>query len=193
MMVPVKTLKQIALSNMRLTYTTPQDKVTTMKTRFAALTTIICVLCFSSELLAKDIAKDFTLKSNQGKNIRLSELRGQVVMLNFWASWCGPCRQEMPLLDKIYQRYAPAGFTLLGINNDNTEEKANKILEETAVSFPILYDLEAEVRNMYREHEGIPLSIFIDCDGNIDTIHRGYKGGDEKEYISHIKGLLKKC
>lgn len=163
-----------------------------MKTVFTALAALVYTLALSTSVLAEP-ARDFTLKSNQGKNIRLSDLKGQVVMLNFWASWCGPCRQEMPLLDKMYQRYSPAGFTLLGINNDNTEEKANAILKEIAVSFPILYDLDAEVRNMYREHEGIPLSIFIDCDGHIDTVHRGYKSGDEKDYLSHIKGLLKKC
>lgn len=122
--------------------------------------------------------RDFTLKSNQGKNIRLADLRGQVVMLNFWASWCGPCRQEMPFLDKIYQRYSPAGFTLLGVNNDITEEKAGEFLKERPVSFPIVYDPDSKVRNIFKKYQGIPLSIFIDCDGNIDSVHRGYKPGD---------------
>lgn len=153
----------------------------------------LTLMGMSASSLAQKAAEDFTLKSNQGTNIRLSELRGQVVMLNFWASWCGPCRQEMPLLDKIFQRYSPAGFTLLGINNDVSEDAANKILKDTPVSFPVLYDPDAIVRNMYREHEGIPLSVFIDCDGRIDSVHRGYKSGDEKEYMKQIKSLLKKC
>lgn len=136
---------------------------------------------------------DFTLKSNQGKNIRISDLRGQVVMLNFWASWCGPCRQEMPLLDSIYQRYSPAGFVLLGVNNDISEEKASAFLQERPVSFPIVYDLDSKVRDRFKKHQGIPLSIFVDCDGNIDTVHRGYKPGDEKEYIKQIKKLMRSC
>lgn len=151
------------------------------------------LVLFSIPSFAGDKMKDFTLKSNKGKNIRLSELRGQVVMLNFWASWCGPCRQEMPLLDKIYQRYKPAGFTLLGVNNDVTEADAAEYLKERPVSFPIVYDLDSKVRDIFKKHQGIPLSIFIDCDGNIDSVHRGYKSGDEKSYIKQIKGLMRKC
>lgn len=153
---------------------------------------LACALIFTGAVQAEKI-QDFTLKSNIGKNIRISELRGQVVMLNFWASWCGPCRQEMPLLDKIYQRYSPAGFTLLGVNNDLTEEKAGEFLNERPVSFPIVYDPTSKVRDMFKKYQGIPLSIFVDCDGNIDSVHRGYKPGDEKSYIKEIKGLLRKC
>lgn len=158
------------------------------------LIAVLAVMVLASPAFAGQKVKDFTLKSNQGKNIKLSELRGQVVMLNFWASWCGPCKQEMPLLDKIYQRYNPAGFMLLGVNNDVNEEKASAYLEkEGQVSFPIVYDFDSKVRNLFKEHQGIPLSIFIDCNGEIALIHKGYKPGDEKGYISEIKGLLRKC
>ena len=157
---------------------------------FCSLTSICIGI---NNVYAEEPAGDFTLKSNQDKNIRLSDLRGQVVMLNFWASWCGPCRQEMPLLNSIHERYSPAGFTLLGINNDVSEEKANEFLRERPVDFPILYDLKGEVRKIYKKYEGIPLSIFIDCDGNIAEVHRGYKSGDEKSYIKNIKSLLKQC
>jgi len=137
-------------------------------------------------------AKDFTLKSNQSKNIRLSDLRGQVVMLNFWASWCGPCRQEMPLLNKIHQKYSPAGFTLLGINMDDDTSNADKLLKEIPVDFPILYDTNSKVSETYKV-DAMPSSVMIDCDGNISYIHKGYKSGDEKAYIKHIKGLLRAC
>ena len=154
----------------------------------------IAVLLGTASLgFAGEKIQDFTLKSNQGSNIRISDLRGQVVMLNFWASWCGPCRQEMPLLDKMYQRYSPAGFTLLGVNNDISEAKADEFLSDRPVSFPVVYDIDSEVRDMFKKYQGIPLSIFIDCDGNIDTVHRGYKSGDEKEYIKIVKGLMRSC
>lgn len=137
--------------------------------------------------------EDFTLKSNQGKNIRIADLRGKVVMLNFWASWCGPCRTEMPQLERIYQRYSAAGFELLGVNNDTSEELATGWLKGRDLSFPIVYDLDAEVRNRFKKYQGIPLSIFVDCDGNIAEVHRSYKPGDEKKYIKIIKGLMRSC
>jgi len=155
---------------------------------------LIAVLAiFAVPTFAGDKVNDFTLKSNQGKNIRLADLRGQVVMLNFWASWCGPCRQEMPLLDKIYQRYSPAGFTLLGVNNDVSIANADQFLKGREVSFPIIYDLDGKVRDSFKQYKGIPLSIFIDCNGEIANVHSGYEPGDENEYIKTIKGLLRKC
>ena len=76
------------------------------------------------------LAPDFTLKSLTGSNVRLSEQRGKVVMLNFWASWCGPCRQEMPLLDDIYKKYQKMGFVLLGINVEEDDTEAKKMLKK---------------------------------------------------------------
>jgi Thiol-disulfide isomerase and thioredoxins len=146
-------------------------------------------------LHAKDLkgkAHDFTLKSNSGKNIRLADLRGQVVMLNFWASWCGPCRQEMPLLDELYSRYSGAGFTLLGVNVEADSEAANAVLKEIPVSFPIVYDTTSKVSEAY-DVDAMPSSVMIDCDGNMTYLHRGYKPGDEKAYKTHIKALLRSC
>lgn len=154
---------------------------------------MIALLGLGSVAHAGEKVVDFTLKSNQGKNIRMSDLRGQVVMLNFWASWCGPCVQEFPYLEKIYQRYGNAGFTLLGVNIDNTEEQAMSFLKGRDASFPIVFDPDLKVRNAYKKFEGMPLSIFVDCDGNIEAIHRSYYAGDEKKYIKIIKGLIRKC
>ncbi|MDH3804802.1 MAG: TlpA family protein disulfide reductase, partial [Gammaproteobacteria bacterium] len=85
-------------------------------------------------------APDFALKSSSGENLRLSEHRGDVVMVNFWATWCGPCRQEMPLLDELYSRYERVGFSLLGVNIDDNSSKALKMVSELGVSFPVLFD-----------------------------------------------------
>src|SRR5690625_7311374 len=78
-------------------------------------------------------APDFTLKTNTGENLRLAEQRGKVVMINFWASWCAPCRQEMPFLDELYQRYERAGFTLFGVNVEQDNSAAQRFLEEIEV------------------------------------------------------------
>lgn len=154
----------------------------------------LLAVCFSLAS-AKELsgpAKDFTLKSNKGNNVRLSDLRGQVVMLNFWASWCGPCRQEMPLLDKMYQRYGSAGFTLLGVNVEEDPTEANLLLKKDPVTFPILYDTSSKVSKQYKV-SAMPSTVLIDCDGNMSYLHSGYKPGDEKEYMKRIKGLLRQC
>ena len=140
----------------------------------------------------KGPAKNFTLKSNKGKNIQLSDLRGRVVMLNFWASWCGPCRQEMPLLDELSQRYEAAGFTLLGINVEADQKAADSLLKEIPVSFPVLYDPTSKVSEAYKV-EAMPSTVMIDCDGNLNYLHRGYVPGDEKIYKKKIKELIRAC
>lgn len=140
----------------------------------------------------KGPAKDFTLKSRSGKNVRLSDYRGQVVMLNFWASWCGPCRQEMPLLDKLSQRYGRAGFTLLGVNVDAEKKLADQVLKEIPVGFEILYDPTSKVSETYKV-DAMPTTVLVDCDGNLNYLHRGYVAGDEKLYKNKIKSLLRSC
>ncbi len=135
-------------------------------------------------------APDFTLKSRGGENLRLSEFRGEVVMINFWASWCGPCRQEMPLLDQLYSRYSPMGFTILGINVEEDSALAEKLLEEIPVGFPILFDSENHVTELY-EVMAMPSTIMVDRDGNMRYLHLGYMPGYEVEYEAQIKELIK--
>lgn len=137
-------------------------------------------------------AKDFTLKVRSGGNIRLAELRGQVVLLNFWASWCGPCRQEMPLLNSLYQRYETAGFTLLGVNVESEPSAAEKVLKEIPVNYPILFDSDSHVSELY-EVSAMPSSVLIDCDGRVQYVHRGYKPGDEQLIRKQIKKLIRSC
>ena len=135
-------------------------------------------------------ATDFTLKSRDGKNIKLSELRGQVVMINFWASWCGPCRQEMPLLEALHKKYSALGFTLLGVNVEQDSSKANAYLRDISVSFPILFDTKNSVSKAYKI-SAMPSTVMVDRDGNLRYLHHGYKPGYEKEYQKQIKSLIR--
>lgn len=135
-------------------------------------------------------APDFTLKSRDGSNIKLSELRGQVVMVNFWASWCGPCRQEMPLLEQLYQRYQPMGFTLLGVNVEEDSSAADKVLKDIPVSFPILYDSKNSVSESYQVR-AMPSTFLIDRDGNVRYLHKGYQPGYEEDYQQQIRELVR--
>lgn len=135
-------------------------------------------------------APDFTLPTLTRGNLRLEEYRGQVVLINFWASWCGPCRQEMPVLDALHQRYEDAGFAVLGINVEGEVAPAQKIVDKTNVTFPVLIDEGQEVSETY-SLEAMPSTVVVDRDGNIRYIHRGYKPGDEAKYVEIVKQLIR--
>ncbi len=135
-------------------------------------------------------APDFTLKSNSGKNLRLSDFKGQIVLINFWATWCGPCRQEMPKLDALFKRYQRAGLELWGINVEDDPGLADKFLKKNPVSFPVLYDVSSEVSERYKI-DAMPTTVIVDRDGNIRHLHRGYKPGYEDIYRQQIKALMR--
>jgi thiol-disulfide isomerase/thioredoxin len=135
-------------------------------------------------------APDFTLKTNSGENYRLSEHRGEVLLINFWASWCGPCRQEMPLLEEIHQKYSKLGFSVLGVNVDEDSAMADKILNDIPVNFPILYDQSSDISKLYNV-DAMPTTVMVDRNGNMRVLHRGYKPGYEDLYIKDIKKLVR--
>lgn len=135
-------------------------------------------------------APDFTLKSLSGTNIRLREQRGRVVMINFWASWCGPCRQEMPELDKLYVRFRNAGFEMLGVNVEEQSGKAVELARLTAVRYPILFDLDKRVSELYKIG-AMPTTVLLDRSGRVRYVHRGYLPGYEQTYQTQIKELIR--
>jgi len=135
-------------------------------------------------------APNFALKSDSGRNVRLSELRGQVVLINFWASWCGPCRQELPLLNKIYGQYRAAGFMLLAVNVDDNRKDAEAMLKQLGLRFPILFDGSKNVAKLYGV-DTMPATLVIDRDGRVRYVHRGYYSGYEQKYDQQVRELLK--
>ncbi|MEM8816017.1 MAG: TlpA disulfide reductase family protein [Pseudomonadota bacterium] len=135
-------------------------------------------------------APDFALKSSTGENLRLSEYRGEVVMINFWATWCGPCRQEMPLLDDLYNRYERVGFTLLGVNIDDNSQRAVDMMRELGVNFPVLFDASKDVSKLY-EVNAMPVTVILDREGNVRHVHQGYKPGYEEKYLDEVRALLR--
>jgi len=144
----------------------------------------------ASSGLTGQTAPDFVLKSATGENIRLSEYRGDIVMINFWATWCGPCRQEMPLLDELYGRYQRVGFNLLGVNIDDDSRRAMAMVNELGISFPVLFDEDKKVSKLY-EVEAMPLTILLDREGTVRHVHHGYKPGYEQKYLNEIRSLLR--
>ncbi len=156
----------------------------------ALIFSIFAATSLASSGLEGQAAPDFALKSATGENLRLSEYRGDVVMINFWATWCGPCRQEMPLLDELYARYQRVGFNLLGVNIDDDSRRAMNMVEELGVSFPVLFDARKEVSKLY-EVDAMPVTVIVDRKGTVRYVHHGYKPGYEDKYLDQIRSLLR--
>nr|WP_295775353.1 TlpA disulfide reductase family protein [Rhodoferax sp.] len=135
-------------------------------------------------------APDFTLRTVGGPNLRLQEQRGQVVLVNFWATWCGPCRQEMPQLNKLYDKYRAAGFVLLGINVDDNSQHASDVAQKMGLRFPVLLDSDKAVSRLY-DLSTMPTTVLIDREGRVRHVHNGYQAGYEDLYDKQIRGLLK--
>jgi peroxiredoxin len=151
---------------------------------------LLAAVSLAASSLEGTAAPDFALKSAGGENLRLSEYRGDVVMINFWATWCGPCRQEMPLLDDLYSRYERVGFRLLGVNIDDDSRRAMQMMEELGVSFPVLFDEKKEVSRLYQV-EAMPVTVLVDRTGTVRHVHHGYKPGYEEKYLTEIRSLLR--
>lgn len=157
---------------------------------------IALMLSFGAAALApaavpQTAAPDFTLRTMDGKNLRLQEQRGRVVMINFWATWCAPCRQEMPHLAKLYDKYRGSGFELLAVNVDEEQAKAMGLAQKLNLKFPVLFDGEKkQVAGLY-DLKAMPSTVIIDRDGRVRYIHRGYRDGYENTYDQQIRDLLK--
>jgi peroxiredoxin len=135
-------------------------------------------------------APDFTLPSLDGPNLRLQEQRGRVVMINFWASWCGPCRVEMPHLARLYEKYRGSGFTVLAVNIDESPQKAASLATQLGMRFPVLLDTDKKVSRLY-DLSTMPSTVLVDRDGRVRYVHRGYRDGYEETYDKQIRELLR--
>jgi peroxiredoxin len=162
----------------------------TFMKRCAMAAIVVASTAFAAGGDASGPAPAFTLSTPAGQPSGLNAYKGQVVMVNFWATWCGPCQQEMPLLDQMYKKYKPAGFTLIGVNVDKEAPAVKQLLERKPVSFPVLLDPANQVSKAYHVDE-MPSSVIIDRKGQIRYIHRGYKPGDENDYQDRIRQLIR--
>ena len=140
-------------------------------------------------LVGKD-APDFVLKSIDGANLRLSEFRGQVVLVNFWARWAGDSRQEMPALNRINRTYERAGLVVLGISIDEDLRRSREFADSMNVSYPLMFDPGSEIGRDYLLQK-MPMTILIDRSGVVRYAHVGFKRGDERIYLDQIRALLR--
>lgn len=136
-------------------------------------------------------APDFSLNDMDGNSFRLSDLRGKVVLVNIWASWCPPCRAEMPAINRVYQQYKDQGFVVLAVDSaiQDTLANAKIFATENKLSFPILLDQQGLVTRLYQV-QSLPSSFFINADGTIDEV---VIGGPMAEalLVSRVEKLLR--
>jgi peroxiredoxin len=131
------------------------------------------------------IAPDFELETMQGESIHLADLRGKAVIINLWASWCGPCRAEMPAMQTVFEKYADEDFTILAVNATNQDDisSARAFASELGLSYPILLDVNGIVSDLYNLR-ALPTTFFIDPEGQIQEV---IIGGPMAEALLEIR------
>jgi peroxiredoxin len=135
-------------------------------------------------------APDFALRGLDGRNLRLSEFRGQVVLVNFWARSDGDSRQQMPALDRINITYQRAGLVVLGVSVDEDLRRSKEFAASMGVSYPILFDTGSEIGKDYFLQK-MPMTILVDRSGVVRYSAVGFRRGDERVYLDHIRELLR--
>ena len=130
----------------------------------------------------------FELPGNSG-SVSLKKYKNQVVVVDFWASWCVPCKYSFPWMNEMQERYGEDGFKVIGINVDKDKAMAEKFLEHVPASFDIAYDPEGEVADLY-SLKVMPSSFLIDRDGNLVHAHKGFKTNDGSRMEDMIRDLL---
>jgi thiol-disulfide isomerase/thioredoxin len=140
-------------------------------------------------LEAGDAPPAIDVPDQAGKKVSLAGLKGKVVLIDFWASWCGPCKQEMPVLEALHKKYAEQGLVIVGVNIDNNPKKMNNFLKATPVSFRLVHDRKLTVASKY-EPGTMPTSYFIGKDGKIRYVHEGFRKKDAAELEERVKGLI---
>jgi peroxiredoxin len=144
-------------------------------------------VCAATQQLGSE-APDVVLKSQSGKNLRLSEYRGEVVMLSFWATWCGDCRAQLTTLGEMHDRYQDAGVELLAVSLDQNARQASDVAAQA--SYPVLHDAGGDVGRLY-DVSKMPVMVLIDRGGVVREVFEGFRRGNEEQYLERVQALLR--
>lgn len=156
--------------------------------RFIAIVSFLFVSFFSNPLLA-DTAPAFDLPTTTS-NISLNKLAGKVVYLDFWASWCTPCRKSFPWMQEMQAKYKDKGLVIVAVNLDKSKEKADEFIKEFDNNFIIAFDPEGSIAEKYKVM-GMPSSYLIDASGQLRSSHIGFRESDTDKLENAIRNLLK--
>ncbi|HVG05142.1 MAG TPA: TlpA disulfide reductase family protein [Burkholderiaceae bacterium] len=162
-----------------------------MVSRSKAIALILSALALSAGASAQEVgsrAPGFDLVGTP-KQVRLADMKGQVVYVDFWASWCAPCKQSFPWMNEMQAKYGPRGFNVVGINVDQKREDAEKFLAGTPAKFAVAYDTNGKVAEVYQP-KGMPTSFLIGADGKVRAVHIGFKDSNRDELEREIQSAL---
>jgi peroxiredoxin len=131
------------------------------------------------------------LKDLSGKPVNAASLAGKVVVIDFWATWCAPCREELPVLQKLYKKYGAQGLVVVGVSVDKDADNIKQFMQKMPLSFPIVHDAAHAVSGKYAPPR-MPSSYIVDRKGIVRYVHGGYRAEDAADFEKQIQGLLSK-
>lgn len=137
-------------------------------------------------------AQDFSLRDTNNTTQTLSQYKGKVVLINFWATWCGPCQVEMPHLQKMYTELGAQGLVVLGISADDakTTSMVKPLAKNKGLTYPVLLDTQSAVVSQYNPSKTLPFNVLVDRSGNVASVYSGYNPGDEVNLRKAVEALL---
>lgn len=169
-------------------------RMTIMKRRMLAVLGAFVALAFiqiSGAAAVSDGARapEIGLVDRAGKQVRIADLKGRVVLVDFWASWCAPCREELPVLEGLYKKHREQGLVVVGVGLDKDADKLTKFLRGSPLSFPVVHDSAGAVAERYAPPK-MPSSYLIDRKGLVRKVHAGFKASDKAALEKEIAALL---
>lgn len=157
---------------------------------FSTIFFLFVFICAAGTASASDKAPDFSLPKMDGSKVSLSQLKGQVVYVDFWATWCPPCRESFPWMESMYDRYKDFGFEIVAISLDQKPDLVKNFLKSHPASFTILQDVDGGSAENFKV-KGMPSSYLVDRKGNIRVRHAGFNDGDKAGLEAEIKKLIR--
>lgn len=158
----------------------------------AVLVGMLLVAAYTPSALAigaGTLAPEIGLKDLSGRGVSIASLKGKVVLVDFWASWCAPCREELPVLETLYKKYRARGFEVVGVNLDQSPDNVQRFLSGMPLSFRVVHDRGRAVADRYAPAK-MPSSFLIDRKGVVRHVHAGFRASDRSALDQQIASLL---
>ena len=156
---------------------------------FVTLASLLLALVFAAPAIASQAAPNLTLKKLDNSSFKISDFKGDVVYVDFWATWCPPCRKSFPWMEEMHQKYSDLGFKVVAISLDSKRGVIDQFLGKMTTNFVIAHDPGGESANVFKV-KGMPSSYLIDRKGNIHLTHLGFNGKDKSKLEAEIKKLI---